>query len=206
MERTINGITKIFDTFNDAIFENELERPIFTIQMPNKKGQMAWITREPVWINKETGEAKYELNVCADILHLGSKDVSEVILHEMVHLFAKLYAIEDCSKRGKHNIEFKKLAETHGLICKDEDKKLGFSHTMFSDDALEVYNLLSFEEDFLDWYATLPTEEETEKKMETKYQYVCPKCGLKFKIKFPIKNAQCGECDTELLENVIEPE
>ena len=75
--------------------------------------------------NKETGELEkkyrqvgtnHEISIKAE--HLATRSIYEILgtlAHELVHLENHDHDIQDCSKGGAHNNNFKKLAEEWGL-------------------------------------------------------------------------------------------
>ena len=134
--RLAGYLEKLYDKLNDHFFDGQLDRPVITIQStPRAFGHF---TLYDAWSVK--GEGRKEINIGAGTLDRPIEYTVATVLHEMAHQFAQeVENIQDCSRGGTyHNKEFKRIAESHGLIC-TRTEKYGWSNTsaILSDELLQ---------------------------------------------------------------------
>lgn len=134
--RVAGYLNKLYDRLNDHFYEGQLDRPVLTIQStPRAYGHY---TLYDAWSVKGAGHK--EINIGAGTLDRPIEYTVATLLHEMAHQFAQeVENIQDCSRGGTyHNKEFKRIAESHGLIC-TRTEKYGWSNTsaVLSDELLE---------------------------------------------------------------------
>lgn len=139
--RLAGYLEKLYDKLNADFFNNELERPVITIQStPRAYGHYSLYD---AWNVK--GEGYREINIGAGTLDRDIEYTIATLLHEMCHQYNDMVAnIQDCSRGGTyHNKYFKQTAEAHGLIC-TRSEKYGWSNTssVLSDELINwiLYN------------------------------------------------------------------
>ena len=191
---TIKELYRIFDILNEHYFENQLSRPIITIQK-GKSGLMAWITKDPVWFNKETGEEKYELNICPEYFAEDIYTTIDSLQHENIHYYNIINKINDCN--GKiHNKKFKKLAELKGLIV-EKNKKYGWGLTKPSFEFMQfIDEVIKPNVEVFTFFRKIPPPKERKKREKKTFKYKCPKCNEIVKAKLDI-NINCNKCNRQ---------
>ena len=118
--------------------EQEL-RAVPTIQTKGKKAHcMAYFLAAygtyqdgsiaPVWSTRE-GEALQEIAFSAEYLGRTGVEIFATAIHEMIHKWCHALGIKDCSKSGRHNKNFKKMAEYVGLQVQDAGGSIGWGVT-----------------------------------------------------------------------------
>ena len=115
---TIEWLGKLYDFFNDQLFNSELVRPVITVQVDDKNRAYGWFTTRKTWKENanEQDDGEYEINISAQYLNRTVEEVAGTLLHEICHHYAKVNNLQDCSRSGTyHNKLFKNIAEAHGL-------------------------------------------------------------------------------------------
>ena len=191
--KTIESLEKVFDELNKKYFNNELHRPVITIQSDTTKGAYGWCTSYKAW---KDGEAEnYEINLCAEYLDRGIKALAETMLHEMVHLDNVNKDIQDTSNNGfYHNVKYKKAAEEHGLIV-EKDSKYGWCITKLTEESENFIDSLNLEEVTL---VRKKVEEVRKTKKSNSIKYVCPSCGAIVRATKPVMIG-CMECEMMMI-------
>ena len=82
----------------------------------------------PVWSTRE-GEALQEIAFSAEYLGRTGVEITATAIHEMCHKWCHALGIKDCAKSGRHNQNFKKMAELLGLQCQDGGGSVGWGYT-----------------------------------------------------------------------------
>lgn len=144
----LDELYRIFDILNRDKFNSSLSEPVITIQK-TRGTTLGYFTLDKVWKNKndsnkndelaEEDKAEntfYEINIdprwfCTRT----AADITETLLHEMVHYFNKVNGVKDCSG-NVHNKKFKAAAERVGLVV-ERDKKVGWGITSMTDELKE---------------------------------------------------------------------
>lgn len=137
----MNELYRSFDFFNKHFCNNELIRPIITIQK-GSKNTLGWYGRK-FWSHKLEDEITEidEINLTAETLWRKPTEVLETLLHEMAHLKNWQRDIKDCTPTQYHNGEFKNSAEYFGLkVYKVQGK--GWAKTTLSDKSITAIELL----------------------------------------------------------------
>ena len=133
--RLAGQLESIFRKLNNDFFYGQLEMPIITIQStPRAYGHYSV---SPIWsVNGK--ELKHEINIGAGTLDRDIEYTVCTLLHEMCHMYNDtVLKVQDCSRGGTyHNKEFKKTAESVGLIVTKSDS-YGYAHTAPSDSLIE---------------------------------------------------------------------
>lgn len=192
----IEELHRAFKMFNENLFEGKLPEPAILIQSRgNKKLTLGWCTVQKVWVNNETHEEKYEINLVAEGINRGLYPVMTTLLHEMVHLHNLVNEIKDVSRGNTyHNNKFKAMAEAHGLICEEHDSKIGWSWCKLQDSTMALINNHNFDEAvFQLGRKDFGEGKEKKKKKTSVIKYTCPKCGCIIRAT-KLVNVICGDC------------
>ena len=113
----IGELESLFSTFNKALFEGKLEKPVITVSPDNTRGAYGWCTGWKAWQDGTKEGGFYEINLCAEYLNRPFEETCCTLIHEMVHLWNLQEGVQDTSRSGTyHNKNFKIAAEAHGLI------------------------------------------------------------------------------------------
>lgn len=144
-------LEKLFNDLNSEYYNNELPPILITIMKSRHGKELGWATAGEVWHQKENGDSEntnsyYEINICADALHLSINDIAEIMLHEMAHIYNTQHHIIDTSRNGTyHNKRFALTAQAHGLICESTPKN-GFAHTELSNQTIDFIKNNQYDE------------------------------------------------------------
>lgn len=202
----LDELYRIFDILNRDKFENALPVPVITIQK-TRGTALGHFTIDKVWKKKqdddgqESEEAYYEINIDPRWFNDRSAvEVTETLLHEMVHYFNKMSEIKDCTG-NIHNKKFKNRAEQVGLIV-TKTKKTGWGCTACSDELEEYINEEVKPDGAAFEYFRSDVVKEKKKPKKTLFKFICPECGQEAKGKRNV-SIKCGNCDV-LME--MEPE
>lgn len=190
-------VGKIYDFWNDRYFGNELEKPVITIQPDAKNKATGWFVCGEVW--REDGEEKgaVEINISAQFLNRPIEDVAETMLHEMVHQYAYVNNMQDCSRGGAyHNKLFKKLAENHGLTV-GKDSRIGWAITRLSPEASEIFTAFKTENKLI---YRIPAAKGMKVKSSSARKYICPICGMSVRATKQVRIV-CADCDALMVED-----
>lgn len=122
-------------------------------------------------------------------------DITETLLHDMVHYFNKINDVKDCSG-NVHNNKFKTAAESVGLVVKRE-KSIGWGYTLLTDELKEYIDTQVRPKDSVfEYFRAGVIKPDTKKKKRRKslFKYECPQCGIIAKAKKDVK-IMCGDCN-----------
>lgn len=192
---TIGYLSRLYDFLNGSLFDNELIKPVITVQYDKKNRCYGWWSVARVWKENEVDKGANELNLTAQTLNRPISDIAETLLHEMCHQYADVHDIKDTSRSGYyHNKKFKKIASEHGLLV-EFDKSIGWSITSLKEDIAKM----------IEEYATINNPsiiyrigyEEKEKVARRHFRmnkYFCNKCGVEIKTKESV-NIMCMDCN-----------
>jgi hypothetical protein len=124
--RIASYLDKIYNRLNVEFFNNEMERPVITIQSsPRSYGSYSLYD---AWTVGENGSR--EINIGAGTLSRNIENVIATLLHEMYHQYNDLNKISDTSRNFTyHNKNFKKTAESHGLLIISRSETYGWTIT-----------------------------------------------------------------------------
>lgn len=137
----INELYRSFDFFNNHFCNNNLQRPLITLQGDNKRSTYGWFGGS-FWNDSKDEKSKInELNLTAETLHREPTHVLGTLLHEMAHLKNFQEGIKDCNAAQYHNKAFKISAEYFGLVV-EKMKNKGYAITKLSDSSLTAIELL----------------------------------------------------------------
>lgn len=187
---------RIFEILNQHYWSNKLPTPVITIQKSPRGNLMGWMTIKPVWVNKETGEVKLELNTCPEFFNRDLYDLCDTIQHETVHCFHALAEITDCNG-NIHNKKFKQKAEEVGLVV-NQSKKYGWGLTTPSDDFKKfIDEYIKPNQECFKYYRELPPKKEKGEGKNKTYRYVCPQCKEEVRAKSDEAIIKCGKCSCD---------
>lgn len=191
---------KWYTRANTKLFGGELPPCTITIQRDNKTGHNThgWMSCAEVW---HKGDQTFnELNMTAHSLSRPIEESITTLIHEMCHRYALLKGEQDTSRNGKyHNNTFKAIAESHGLECPEKDPKIGWSHTVPTDELIEWINSFDHRKDDEELKIYRDRDMSVKKtSKKTTYKYICPKCGAIVRSTKEV-NLMCADC-MELFE------
>lgn len=206
--RAAGYLNQIFDLLNERFFENELSRPVITIQStPRAYGHY---TLYDAWsVDGEKGMR--EINLGAGTLSRPIEEVAATLLHEMVHYFNDLHGVKDCSRGNTyHNKNFRNAAEARGLLI-EHHPTYGWSITKPGDDLLKLCidnELRDIRLNRIDgFYSTMggsgthdgtPAAGGSHRKKSSSRKYVCPCCGMIVRATREVR-IKCMDCDEQMI-------
>lgn len=195
---TISKLESLFSKFNNHLYKGELHKPVITVSPDTTKGAYGWFTTQKVWTEKSSDNAYYEINICADYLHVNFYEICDTLLHEMCHLYAEQMDIKDTSRGGTyHNKHFKMIAEEHGLNV-ERDDKYGWTKTSLNNDTKLFIDSIK-DIDFM--LSRLKFEDTKSIKPSSSRKYVCPKCNCKIRATKDVY-IKCGECELKMEKEI----
>ena len=199
IQDSTNELHRFFGLFNDHFFANKLPEPAITIQTKGKRKCFGWCSLEERWKNKDESIKKYEINLTAEDLNRESSEIVETLLHEMLHLYASVNGIKDCSRGGNfHNKRFKEIAEEFGFHYREPaDKKYGWAFPVLNSDTIELIRCWDMVEKSFEIARYIP---EKAKKKSNTYKLECPVCGIKLRASKAGIAVLCKMCEVELIE------
>ena len=196
MKKQTEALELMFKTFNEEIFKGELSPTTITIQSRGKINAMGWFTVNKVWLDSN-GQEYHEINISAENLNLGTHEIASILLHTMIHYYAKLNNISDTSRNGRyHNRNFKDLAEKFGLDVK-EAGTFGYSDTSLRVDTKVLVTRLDIDEDIFKIKRITAGKKKTKQSLR---KYICPECGLTVRATKDDIRILCIECSEELYQ------
>jgi len=204
IQNAIAELQRFFTILNNHYFNNELERPIITIQTDTTTGAYGWITVSKVW-NREDEEQYREINLCAEYLNRNPEEVIATLLHEMCHLYNIQNEIKDTSRSGTyHNTKFKKTAETRGLHV-EKCEKYGHCITTPTFGLLQLLDENKLNNDCFKLNrlkVNRSGKKPTGEGRKSSWKYVCPCCNLIVRASKDItRKLLCIDCEEMLIES-----
>jgi curved DNA-binding protein CbpA len=197
----VSLVLGVLETIWQAIRAHHPELPavIIIIASGTDGKQRRWGHYQPgCWI---TGtQARPEIMISGEGLHLGARFVLDTLLHEAAHALAAARGIQDTSRQGRyHNKHYKTLAEELGLTV-EFSKTIGWSATTVPDSTAAVYEpqLAALTDALILWRLEEPPTATTTgtRRSSNLLAATCP-CGRKIRAaastlaEAPIT---CGEC------------
>lgn len=210
--RVTGYLERLYRDLNVDFFGGELEECVITVQ--STKGAYGHVTCGKVWtVQKGSDEInRYELNIGAGTLSRPIEDVVATMLHEMVHIYNLMHAIQDTSRGNTyHNKRFREKAESVGLVI-GYDPRIGWSITSPSEALLEYIIdkswsdiLINRNEGGISFGGSAGGRSGSGnfgggkiKKPSSTRKYKCPCCGNSVRATKSV-NIICGDC----LENMV---
>lgn len=154
---TINELHRIFDLINEKSFANKLEKPLIVVQS-NKRRTLGTFSVNRLWEHKKANQdkGKFEITLSAEHLNRPIEEICGTLIHEMVHLHCELSDIKDTSNNHVyHNKNFKKEAESHGLII-EKAPTIGWSVTTLQGPTKELLKTFKIDESLFEYYRNSP--------------------------------------------------
>lgn len=201
IQPTIEKLERLFDLYNDVIFNNELEKPVITVSADTVGGAYGWATGWRAWqdIEEHDNDGYYEINICSDYLNRRPFEIAETLLHEMVHIYNSMHGIKDTSRGGTyHNKAFKESAEKFWLEV-HKDAKYGFCKTRFSHSAHELFLHKIADWFEFDIYRPTPKKGQKVTRKSSSRKYMCPSCGTIIRATKEV-HVMCSDCGLEFEE------
>lgn len=214
---TVKYLGKLYDYINEKIFNNELVKPVITVQTDEKNKAWGWWSCKKVWKWQDTAPAncaecderdccenyadcskfidreEHELNISAQFLNRPIKEIAATLIHEMCHQYATINKLQDCSRSGTyHNKLFKKIAETHGLKVECV-KTIGYAHTELTAESEKLIAAFVAKNSENIIYRS-PVIKGGKVKSSSTRKYVCPCCGLSVRATKEV-NIMCADCN-----------
>lgn len=198
---TVKYLERLYDYCNDKLFDNELAKPVITIQRDERNKTYGWWSCSKVWRvkGKDGEDGSHELNMTAQCLNRPIAEIAATMLHEMCHQYAQMHSIQDCSRSNTyHNKLFKKIAEMHGLNVECV-KTIGWSHTTLTVESLALIAAFVEHNPETMIYRAPVLKGQTVKTTSTR-KYECPCCGNSVRATKQI-NLICGDCNVPMQED-----
>lgn len=200
---------KIYDIFNKELFNAELPRCVINLGYNRGKKELSTLGRTYInleWIDVDTGEIEYAIEITPLAINGGIYEIITTLLHEMVHVYNKMLNIKDCSKSGKHNKDFKLVAEKVGLLV-DEDEKYGWAITSLSERHYKLIDSVDYNKEIFHIECIITkddNEKENPKKKKLKYKHYCPNGHNEpFILSKQQLNLKCSICNSDLIIDEI---
>jgi hypothetical protein len=141
IKRIYSELYRAFDHFNKVFADNELPKPIITIQESGRRNALGWFGRG-FWFDREMNGTVPEINLSAEYLARGCDGILETLLHEMAHYYNAVNDIRDCTSGQYHNKKFKIAAEKFGLKVSRSTNR-GYSATTLTKDSRAAIDSLN---------------------------------------------------------------
>lgn len=187
---------KLYDFCNECFFNNELEKPVITVQADTKNKALGWFVCAEVWKESAEDKGNTEINISAQFLNRPIEEIAETMLHEMVHQYAYVHKMQDCSRGGSyHNKLFKRLAEMHGLNV-ECIKQTGWSYTSLTPSSRDTLKEFVTENAFI---YRLPDFKGMKVKSTSTRKYICPICGNSVRATKEVRII-CADCNELMYE------
>lgn len=195
---TVKYLERLYDYCNDKLFNNELEKPVITVQLDSKNKTNGWFTCGKVWKESEADDGAHEINITAQQLNRPINQIAATMIHEQCHYYAQINNMQDTSRSGTyHNKLFKKIAESHGLKVECV-QTIGWSHTELTDSTAAL--IADFVKDNPETliYRQSVFKGQMVKTTSTR-KYVCPVCGQSVRATKSV-NIMCMDCNEPMQE------
>lgn len=197
IQKVVETLENTFSSFNEKLFNNELEKPIIIVSPEVKKKNSityGYCTSWRAW-QKDGTDGYYEISISAEHLNRPLKESVGTLLHEMIHLYNLQNNIKDTSRGGTyHNKAFKETAEKFGLTVSKGDK-YGYNITSLNETTskmVEDMNITNFE-------IVRFQPDKVKKTKQSGRKYVCPVCGNSVRATKEVYIA-CMDCEVIMLQ------
>lgn len=196
---TVKYLAKLYDYCNDNLFKGELQKPVITVQRDERNKTNGWFSLQKVWKENDKDDGEYELNITAQQLNRSVNDIAATMIHEMVHHYAKVNNMQDCSRSGTyHNKLFKRLAEMHGLNV-EYMPTIGWSHTTLTASTAKLIEVFVKDNPETFIYRSPVFKGQSVKSTSTR-KYECPCCHNSVRATKQL-NIVCGDCNQVMLDD-----
>lgn len=188
ISQAVAMLEKMYVRLNVDFFDGGLETPIITVQStPTACGH---VTTNRVW--NVLKDSRLELNIGAEHLGVPIEEVTDTLLHEMVHIYHIMNGIQDTSRGGTyHNKKFKAKAESIGLNV-DYDKKYGWALTTPSPQLCDYVKKRKWTDIPINRNEVINTAKGSSRTSSTR-KLVCPCCGNSVRATKDVYII-CGDC------------
>lgn len=205
---TVEYLSRLYDYCNAKLFNNELVKPVITVQQDAKNKTNGWWSFGEVWQENAEDEGEHELNMTAQQLnrplYATDKDsICSTLIHEMCHQYAQANNLQDTSRAGNyHNKLFKKIAEEHGLHVECV-AKIGWSHTTLTESTAALIAEFVKDNPASVIYRAPVFKGQCVKTSSTR-KYKCPDCGQSVRATKSV-NIMCADCMVYMTEELSPP-
>lgn len=190
---TVKYLERLYDYCNEKLFNNELDKPVITVQLDSKNKTNGWFTPAKVWKASETDEGAHEINITAQQLNRTVREIASTMIHEMCHYYAEVNNMQDTSRSGTyHNKLFKQIAEKHGLTV-SKLPTIGWSHTELTPETDVLITAFIEHNPETIIYRSPVFAGQTVKTTSTR-KYVCPCCKQSVRATKQV-NIMCLDCN-----------
>jgi len=197
LSKAHSELDRLFDIFNEKLFENKLEKPIIIIQSTGKKPIYGYCSLERRWSSKDSEQECYELGISAENLARDKEGICGTLIHEMVHLMNVGLGVKDtASNYVYHNKRFKEAAEAVGLIIQ-KAPRIGWSVTTLGEKLTELVQSLNIDIDAFSFFRKQSFKIKVENKNKM-YRYACS-CGQVVHSKEQPR-IRCVDCGTSFYQ------
>ena len=191
LSKIVKKLEDIFDLLNKLYFEDNLERPVITVQSTPKF--YGHCSTKRIW--QAENEAYYEINIGAEFLNRASADTAAILCHEMVHLHCRMNDIDETCQKGRyHNKIFKREAEARDLAI-GYDRAVGYSPTSPTESFKQKLRDAGFE--MAVPFARHTLEKKRTADREKPHKYTCPACGQTVRSAGDL-SLICGICEVTM--------
>ena len=198
---TVTYLSKMYDFFNERLFNSELIKPVITISPDEKNKAYGWITRDKLWKENENNEGMYEINLSAQFLNRSIPEVASTLIHEMCHQWAKVNDFKDTARSGSfHNKLFKEIAEDHGLDVEYVHGR-GWAVTTLKGSSAQLLQEFLKQHPQRLIYREMPIKVKRIRDVSVR-KYVCPDCEISVRATKAV-NVMCGDCMKQMQEEKI---
>lgn len=198
---TINGLSAMYDYFNEKLFNGELIKPVITINPIERDKKYGWLTKDKLWAKPENGDTMYELNISAQFLDRPISEIAATLLHEMCHQWSRVNGFQDTARLDSfHNKLFREVAENHGLKAYVTERH-GWSDAVLNARGEELLAAFLAEKPLELMYRARQIKPKRVRDVSVR-KYVCPDCKASVRATKSV-NVWCGNCKTQFQEEKI---
>jgi hypothetical protein len=191
MSQTIKILETLFDKLNEIYFDDQLKRPVITVQSTPKA--YGHCTTKRIW--KSDNAEAYEINLGAEYINRQLPATAATLCHEMIHLYCLENEIRETCQNGRyHNKTFKQEAESRDLSV-EYDRANGYTHTSPTPDFIEKLTNNGF--DMAIKFARVMKAKSKSADCAKAHKYVCPVCGQSVHTTQEL-SLICGICNEEM--------
>lgn len=190
---TVKYLERLYDYCNEKLFNNELDKPVITVQLDSKNKTNGWFACGKVWKQTDTDEGAHEINITAQQLNRPIRQIASTMIHEMCHYYAELNNMQDTSRSGTYyNKLFKKIAELHGLKVECV-QTIGWSHTELTPETdVLITAFVEHNPETIIYRAPVFTGQMV--KTSSTRKYICPCCQQSVRATKQV-NIMCLDCN-----------
>jgi predicted SprT family Zn-dependent metalloprotease len=173
-------LERAYDFLNQELFQGKCKPCMITVQkQPPNGGTLGWTTLQKVWVNKETKDTRYEINLCPEIFTQPVEELMHVLIHEMTHVYLFQHDEKERKRTNGtyHTKKFRDKASAVGLSV-FRDGHRGWAITRLPDDGRarnaicslnpkkKVFQYARYNFQDLDWDGSLLLDQELQRKAQ----------------------------------------